>query len=99
MIPVSVQSEDFTQLEVTWREGVRYEVHMRAAVQEAVRQRPVLGGGLRDHSDAQPMSVVIVMTDSIAHNQFQRRGRQTYRYLKKDPNTVILQGQTIVGKR
>ena len=97
--PVRVQGEDFTQLEVTWREGIRIEVHMQAAPQEAVQQRPVVGGGMRVHPDAQPMSVLIVMVDSVAHNQFQRRAGRIYRFLEEDPNTVILQGQTVVGKR
>ena len=45
-----------------------------------------------------PLNVMMIMFDSISHAQFQRKAPSVYRYLKDDENSVILNGQTIVGE-
>lgn len=48
-------------------------------------------------NDVEKLNIVFIMIDSLSHSGAVRLLRKHYKYLQGDPDSVIFQGQTVVG--
>ncbi|KAL9978381.1 hypothetical protein ACROYT_G015887 [Oculina patagonica] len=82
---------DFIRVDVTTTSGyVKSDVHMQVSPKEEVSTRPVKSGGI-------PLDVALIMYDSTSAANFKRKMPNTLEYLTKNLNSVLLEGETIVG--
>ncbi|XP_078368741.1 uncharacterized protein LOC144652563 [Oculina patagonica] len=82
---------DFVRVDVVTRCGeTKSDVHMQVSPKEEVSKRPVKPGGI-------PLDVALIMYDSTSAANFKRKMPNTLEYLTKNLNSVLLEGETIVG--
>jgi len=83
---------DFVRVDVattsSWR--TNSDVHMQVSPKEEVIARPVKPGGI-------PLDIALIMFDSTSAANFKRKMPNTLQYLTKNLNSILLEGETIVG--
>lgn len=82
---------DFVRVDIVTTSGeTKSEVHMQASPKKEVVDRRLKHDGI-------PLDVALIMFDSTSAANFRRKLPSTLEYLTKDLNSVLLQGETIVG--
>ncbi|KAL9978380.1 hypothetical protein ACROYT_G015885 [Oculina patagonica] len=82
---------DFVRVDVVTTSGdAMSDVHMQVSPKEEVSTRPVKPGGI-------PLDVALIMYDSTSAANFKRKMPNTLEYLTKNLNSILLEGETIVG--
>jgi len=82
---------DFVRVDVVTTTGRKWsDVHMQVSPKEEVSSRPVTPSGI-------PLDIALIMYDSTSAANFKRKMPNTLEYLTKDLNSILLEGETIVG--
>lgn len=82
---------EYLRVDVVKTSGaIESDVHMQIVPKDEVLLRPAKPGGI-------PLDISMIMFDSTSAANFQRKMPHTLEYLKKHLNSVVLQGETIVG--
>ncbi|PFX24499.1 uncharacterized protein LOC111331587 [Stylophora pistillata] len=82
---------DLIRVDVVTTSGeVKSDVHMQVIPKDEVLSRSVQNGGI-------PLDISLIMFDSTSAANFQRKMPNTLEYLTKHLNSVVLEGETIVG--
>lgn len=83
--------DDFIQVDVMMPWGkAKSDVHMHVFPKKEVLARPLKLGGI-------PLNVALIMFDSVSAANFRRKMPKSLEYLTNDLNSVLMQGETIVG--
>ncbi|XP_022792463.1 uncharacterized protein LOC111331586 [Stylophora pistillata] len=87
----AVVEAEYLRVDVVKTSGaIESDVHMQIVPKDEVLSRPAKPGGI-------PLDISMIMFDSTSAANFQRKMPHTLEYLKKHLNSVVLQGETIVG--
>lgn len=82
---------EYLRVDVVKTSGaIESDVHMQVVPKDEVLSRPAKPGGI-------PLDISLIMYDSTSAANFQRKMPNTLKYLTKHLNSVVLQGETIVG--
>ncbi|XP_020613792.1 uncharacterized protein LOC110052015 [Orbicella faveolata] len=82
---------DFVRVDVVTTRGRKWsDVHMQIFPKEEVATRPVEPVGI-------PLDIALIMYDSTSAANFKRKMPNTLEYLTKNLNSILLEGETIVG--
>uniref|UniRef100_A0A7M5XLL0 Uncharacterized protein n=2 Tax=Clytia hemisphaerica TaxID=252671 RepID=A0A7M5XLL0_9CNID len=84
--------EDFILVDIIHNHKSSYEFHMFP-----VRKKTKLSENIRSRRRDDQLNVIMVMSDSISNSDAQRYLKKTYSMLKKNADSVILEGHTING--
>jgi len=82
---------DFIRVDVETSSGeTKSDVHMHVFPKKEVLERPTKPGGI-------PLNVALIMFDSTSAANFRRKMPNTLEYLTKNLDSLLMEGETIVG--